>query len=159
MKLIRSLVIIIMAAWAAACSVSPADIDANIDQAERELREGRPNAAFEIGEDILQSHALDRLSVGQLCALAHLYAELSARGIDSAATRATAAHCLEAANAAAPDSVAAFMRSLPLDEQGRLAILDYLAGKLETRRDTVFAQGDTITIIEDPHEQYNPDSL
>lgn len=148
----KALIIAALTALLPACSPTTADdVNRDLGKAEYALDNGDTDDAGKICDKII--NAQTTLNVAQLCRLARIYVAMSESGDEQDANLATAARCLEAAIETDADSVAAFMRSLPTEEQGRIAMLSYLTS---TKKRTD-ADIDSAAVIESGHE--NPDSL
>ena len=90
--------------------------------------------------------ALDTMPVGELCRLAALCLRLDSVAAPCADNpgEALAAKCLVAARRQNPDSVEAFLRSLPRETAQSLSVIDRVATYLTIPRDSLVVEGDTL---------------
>ena len=147
-----TLILAISAAALAGCADTPTG-SRSIEDAARHLDEGNIARSQAICDSLMaDSSRLADLSVGQLCTLANMFLRLdsalhAAPETVADANDAMAARCLSRARAIDPDSVEAFIGSLPREAAARMAVINRVSTYLDIPRDSL--------AIEEP----TPDSL
>lgn len=110
-----------------------------VAEAEYEYSVGDVDAARSICENLLAGTRADSLSVDNLCRLSVLMVKLAEHG-DEEASMVAAARCMQTAISRDSDSVAAFVRALPVDEQAQTVLIQQLSNSI----DQPFTLTDTI---------------
>lgn len=137
----RRLIYIVIAAIAAACSSSQTDVSP-VDAAVEALDHGDRERAQSCADAIMADSAgFASLDARGLCTLAHVLVRLTA-DTDNEANDASATRCLTRARSLAPDSVTAFIYSLPGEDASRLMVLDRVGAYLEMPRDSLVPEED-----------------
>lgn len=153
----HALIVIVLMLFLSACGRSATDLSRKIDQAEYDIENGNNESAREICDGIMEAASNGtELTAVQLCRIAGIYAALSETDVEEQdASLATAVRCLDAANAIDADSVSAFIRRLPVDEQGSIAMLLYLTSDKGDKSGSITDDDiDTAAVINTPAEGY-----
>ncbi|MDO4319255.1 MAG: hypothetical protein Q4C34_01650 [Bacteroidales bacterium] len=137
----RRLVYIIVMAVAAACSTSSSSETAVSEAVDAMEHGDRDRAQACVDAVMADSAGFASLDARQLCTLARVLVQLTA-DTDNESNDASAARCLARARSLAPDSVTAFLYSLPGEDAGRLMVLDRVGSYLEMPRDSLVSAED-----------------
>jgi len=114
-----------LAAAATACT-EHRNSTPSLESAELAYANGRYGGAQAICDSIILGREFGTLNTQELCRLSLLFVRLAENYGNEEANTAFAARTLHAASMKAPDSMAAFLSNVPVEDQARLALISAL---------------------------------
>lgn len=148
MKQILFIILTIGLLAATVACTRPRDPLSALESAELAYANGRYAGAQKLCDSLVISNKYTTLNTQQLCRLSLLLVRLAENYGNEESNTVFAARTLQAASDKAPDSMAAFLSNVPVEDQARLALISAISDGLNR------PQGSDSTLVEEPDSAF-----